>query len=224
VRLLEGIPVVGGPVDEELITPTGAVLLATLVERFGPAPPGRLLRSGYGAGSREIPGRPNLLRGLLLDTAAVEAAQVAVVETAVDDMNPQDLEPLRERLEEAGALDLIARPVFMKKGRPGLLLTAVCRPLRREAVIDALVAHTPTLGVRSRLEERREVPRRTIEVETSFGPVRVKEADRGPAGRTYQPEYDDCRTLASRAGVSVDEVRRAALLAARQRDEGTTTP
>jgi uncharacterized protein (TIGR00299 family) protein len=214
-RLLEGAPVVGGPVDQELITPTGAALLVELVERFGPAPAGRLLASGYGAGTRRIPGRPNMLRGLLLDPAVEEGGLVAVVETAVDEMNPQDLEPLRERLEEAGALDLMAQQVLMKKGRPGQLLTAICRPGRREAVVEALVAHSPTLGVRWRLEERRELTREILEVDTPYGKVRVKRAERGPAGTTLQPEFEDCRRLAGEAGVSVEEVRRTALLAAR---------
>jgi uncharacterized protein (TIGR00299 family) protein len=221
-RLLEGVPVVGGPVDEELVTPTGAALLVELVGEFGPAPAGRLQASGYGAGDRELPGRPNLLRGLLLDRVAPGAGMVAVLETAVDDMNPQDLEPLRTRLDEAGALDLLARPVTMKKGRIGLLLTVVCRPDRREAALRALVAHTPTLGVRWRIEERHELPRRMLRVETPYGPVRVKRADRSPARPTLQPEHDDCLALAERAGVSVEEVRRAALLAA-STDEGSTS-
>jgi uncharacterized protein (DUF111 family) len=201
----------------EILTPTGAALLVETVGRFGPAPAGRLLATGYGAGTRELPGRPNMLRGTLLDPAAEGSSLVAVVETAVDEMNPQDLEPLRERLEEAGALDLMAQAVHMKKGRPGLLLTAVCRPERREAVVEALVAHTPTLGVRWRLEERRELPREIVEVETPYGRVRVKRAERGAAGSTDQPEFDDCRRLAAEAGVSVEEVRRAALLAAGDR-------
>jgi uncharacterized protein (TIGR00299 family) protein len=221
-RLLEGVPVTGGPVEAELVTPTGAALLREIVGAWGAAPAGRLLGSGYGAGTRELPGRPNVLRGVLLDSAAGTTTTVAVIETAVDDMNPQDVEPLREHLEEAGALDLLARPVFMKKGRPGLLLTAVCPPAARDAVVEAMLAHTPTLGVRSRLEERRELERDELRVATTFGEVRVKRARRGSAA-TLQPEFEDCRALAREAGVSVETVRRAALAAAGGGDEKEPT-
>ena len=217
VELLRGVPVAGGPIPKELVTPTGAALLVALVDTFGPLPPLTLERVGHGAGGRNDAALPNVLRGLLgaplEETAGTR--QVAVLETALDDMLPQDVPVLIERLLAAGARDAMVTPVQMKKGRPGFHLTVICDPGEEHRLAGILLHDTPTLGVRMRVDRRVEWDRDVIAVQTPWGPVRVKRA-KDTRGRVLraQPEFDDCRHAADAAGVTPDAVRQAARRAA----------
>jgi hypothetical protein len=219
LELLAGKPVRPGGPFGEAVTPTGAALLAELAE-IGPLPvivPGRI---GYGAGTRDWPDRPNVLRMTLAEpggAARPAAGGLVVLEANLDDCPGQLVARAIEAALEAGALDAWAAPLTMKKGRTGVLLGALCEEARRAAVTAALFAETPTLGVRRHAVERDELDRELVPVETAYGEVRVKVASR--AGRTLgaHPEYDDCLARAKERQVPVREVMAAALAAWRAR-------
>jgi hypothetical protein len=219
-RLLTGVPVYGQG-EGELLTPTGALLVTSFAESYGPLPPLRPEAVGHGAGSRDTPGRPNVLRLVVgqADEAATDE-RVLVIETELDDMSPQLYEPLCERLAAAGALDVYLTAVQMKKGRPGILVTCLARPEGREAIEEVLFSETTTLGVRRQEWQRSVLERRSVPVETPYGSVRVKLGER--RGRVYnaQPEFEDCRRAARECGVPVKEVW-AAALGAYRRGDGT---
>jgi uncharacterized protein (TIGR00299 family) protein len=209
-----GVPVYGGP-GGELLTPTGAVLLAELVDGFGPLPALTLEGVGYGLGRKEVPGRPNaarLLRGR--PPAGEEAAEgVMVVETEIDDLPGEGFGFLMERLLAEGALDVYFTPVQMKKSRPGTLVTLLCRRPRLEPLAATLLAESGSLGCRFHPAGRIEAERTTVEVDTRFGRVRVKRARLGDRRVADAPEFEDCRRLALEAGVPWREVWLAALAA-----------
>jgi len=169
---------------------------------------------GYGAGSRELPDRPNVLRVLVGEAAEAAGGEtILVLETEVDDAAPQLLGPVLDRLLEAGALDAFFTPVQMKKGRPGVLVTVLAEPGRREAVEEVLFRETTTLGVRRQEWQRTALERETHAVSTAYGEIRIKVGRRG--GRVYnaQPEFEDCLRAAAERGVPVKEVLAAALAA-----------
>jgi uncharacterized protein (TIGR00299 family) protein len=214
LEILAGKPVRPGGPPGEAVTPTGAAILAELCE-IGPLPaftPGRI---GYGLGTKTWPDRPNLLRMTL--GRALEGAHAAerlwVLEANLDDCSGQLVARAIEAALEAGALDAWAAPLTMKKGRPGVLLGALCEEARRGAVTAALFAETTTLGVRRHAVERDVLGRRWETVETVHGPVRVKVALQGDREVGAQPEYDDCLARARERGVAVREVMAAALAA-----------
>jgi len=214
VELLRGVPVRSGPVDAELVTPTGAALVATLAARFGPPPAMILDRVGTGAGSREFPGHPNVLRawsGRI--PAAAERADIVLLEATLDDLNPQVYGYLMDRLFEAGALDVYYTPVQMKKNRPGTLVTVLSRPREQAALEELLFEETSTLGVRSWSAGRRELERSTRTVSTPFGRIAVKVG--GADGRVLHtaPEYEACARAARRHHVPLKQVQQAALAA-----------
>jgi uncharacterized protein (TIGR00299 family) protein len=219
LELLAGAPVETGTAsDGELTTPTGAAIIAAAAAGFGPLPPMRVVAVGWGAGDRELPDRPNLLRVVAGEptpaTVVDEPADAHVVlEANVDDMNPQLAEPLVEALFAAGALDVWLTPTLMKKGRPGLLLGALCETARRAEVTAALFAESTTLGVRWRPTARTVLPRRFVDVETPWGRVPVKVAGDGDAPLNAAPEYEVCRALAREHGVPVKQVIAAAVAA-----------
>jgi hypothetical protein len=219
-RLVQGVPVYGAG-EGELLTPTGALLVTGHATSYGPLPLFRPEAIGHGAGSRDTPGRPNVLRLIVGEAdAAAESERVLVLETEVDDTPPQMLGGLVERLLEAGALDVYYTPVQMKKGRPGVLITVLGPPARREALEEILFSETTTLGVRRQEWDRTVLERERVPVVTAYGEVRVKVGRRG--GRVYnaQPEFDDCQRAAETSGVAVKEVWAAALAAWRQRTRG----
>jgi uncharacterized protein (TIGR00299 family) protein len=198
-KLLAGAPVYSNGPAMELATPTGAALAAAL-GTFGTLPPMKVARSGYGAGTRDFPGQPNVLRAILGEAAAAEEAlAVSVIEANIDDLNPQVLAYSAERLLEAGALDVTLEPIVMKKGRPGSLLRVIARPADREKLAELIFAETSTLGVRVYAAERRVRARSFAEVETRYGKVRVKVTGEGD----FAPEYEDCRKLAMESGVAL---------------------
>jgi len=202
-RLLIGAPVYAQGPTMELTTPTGAALAATLSRSFGPLPPMRVARTGHGAGSRDFPGQPNVLRVILGETTpADEALTVSVIEANIDDLNPQVLAWSAERLFDAGALDVTIEPIIMKKGRPGTLLRVIAKPEDREMLAQQIFAETSTLGIRVYSVERRVRARTFTEVETPYGKVRVKVSSEGD----FAPEYEDCRKLAISSAVPLKQV------------------
>jgi hypothetical protein len=220
--LVRGIPVYGGPWGE-LVTPTGAVLLAELVDAFEELPPMVLDGHGQGHGKREIAGWPNsvrLTRGRRLGAlAAAGRGRVAVIETEIDDLPGEGFGHLMERLLEAGALDAYFTPVQMKKSRPGTLVTLLCRPDRVAELAPLLLAESGALGCRCHEAWRLEAEREIATVATRFGAVRVKRARLAGRPLASAPEYEDCRRLAREAGVTWREVHAAALAAAAVADE-----
>ena len=226
--LLRGVPVRGGPVEGELVTPTGAALLTTLVHTWGDAPSFRLTAVGTGAGTREFPDHPNILRILIGEHEPVAATgapagerRVAVLETAVDDENPQFLAAAVTELLAQGALDAMVAPVTMKKGRSGMWLVVVCEPADASRLAGAVLTLTSSLGVRVREERRIELPRRVLEVTTEFGTIQVKLAIL-PGGNTRAvPEFESVLLAAKRSGATVHAVSAAAL---RAFEELPTTP
>ena len=221
--LLRGAPVEIGDVEGELTTPTGAALLATLVADWAPPGAFRLERVGTGAGSRENAGRPNVLRVLIGEAqesagaGALRHRRVAVLETALDDENPQHVGALMPRLLAAGALDAMVVPSLMKKGRPGMWLIVVAEPEAADALARLLLAETTSLGVRVRHDERVELERRAEPVETPFGSILLKVATLPGGGERAVPEFESVREAAERAGRPLREVAEAALAAWRER-------
>jgi uncharacterized protein (TIGR00299 family) protein len=211
-RLVTGVPVYGDG-EGELVTPTGALLVTGHATEYGPLPAMRIEASGYGAGSRDTRGRPNVLRLIVGQEDARAEGRVLVLETEVDDAAPQLLGPLLEQLLTAGALDAFFTPVQMKKGRPGVLVTVLAPPDRREAIEELLFRETTTLGVRRQEWLRTELERETATVATPYGSVRVKVGRRGAVVYNAWPEFEDCQRLAAEAGVPVKEVLVAALAA-----------
>lgn len=223
-RSLQGkeVPIVGVDLEVELVTPTGAALLSSLAVDFGPIPNMRLAAVGYGAGGRDLP-VPNVLR-LLLGTqptakdATIES--VVVLETNVDDLNPEIYDYVMSRLFEAGALDVFISPIHMKKNRPATLLRVLCRSDVSDSLMAILFAETSTLGVREQWVTRHCLDRTIHTVETPYGPVRIKVADWGADQVKASPEYDDCRRLAEAKGVPLREVYRTAQQAFYERGPG----
>jgi len=215
--LLRGAPVRGGPVAAELVTPTGAALLRTLVTEWGDPPAFRLEAVGTGAGTREFPDHPNILRLLIGERGADSGAArtVAVLETALDDESPQVVAAAVPRLLAAGALDAMVAPVTMKKGRAGHWLVVVCEVADARRLAGMLLEATSTLGVRVREEQRIELPRRQLEVTTRFGAVMLKVASLPDGRERAQPEFESVSAAAERSGATLREVSEAALAAFR---------
>jgi uncharacterized protein (TIGR00299 family) protein len=215
--LLRGVPILAEG-EGELTTPTGAAIVAAVVDDFGPLPPMRVAALGYGAGTRELADRPNVLRVTLgepLGEADAPAApDVIRVEANIDDMNPQLVAPLFEALLDAGAVDVWSTPILMKKGRPALQVTALCAPAALDEVRRGFFRHSTTLGVRLQPMERSVLARAFQRVDTPYGAVRVKLGALDGEVLGAAPEFEDCRRLAARAKVPVRAVLAAAAAAA----------
>jgi pyridinium-3,5-bisthiocarboxylic acid mononucleotide nickel chelatase len=215
-RLLMGKPTYSNGVLKELVTPTGAAIVATLCDVFGPQPAMKVSAIGYGAGTTDLEGQPNVLRimvGEVSDTAIdSHGGTIRVLEANLDDMNPQIFGYLLQKALAAGALDVFATPVQMKKNRPGTLVTILCKPEDEEKFQEMLFAETTTLGVRSHLVERRALPREFVNVVTRFGEVRVKISRTAGRVQRASPEFDDCRKLAEEKNVPLQEVMEQAML------------
>ena len=216
--LLRGAPVRPSAIESELVTPTGAALLTTLASGWE-APPHRLLQVGTGAGSRDLAQQPNVLRILVGEpiSAAPGRRRVAVLETAVDDENPQVIADLAARLVADGALDAMVTPTVMKKGRAGSWLVVLAEPADADRLARRLLTETSTLGVRIREDERVELPRRLAEVDTRFGRVTLKIAELPGGDERAVPEFESVRAVAERAARPVRDVAEAALAAWRER-------
>ncbi len=215
VELLKNAPVYSSGVQAELVTPTGAAIVKTLVQRFGAFPEMRIEKSGYGAGSREFDGHANVARLVIGEAASAHAARTAsetitVLEANVDDLNPQVFGYVMDRLFEEGALDVFGMPVQMKKNRPGTLLTVLCKPEAAEKLAELIFVETTTLGVRRREEVRQTLARRWENVRTQWGEVRIKIASMNGTVTNYAPEYEDCRRLAAEHRVPLKTVMQEA--------------
>jgi pyridinium-3,5-bisthiocarboxylic acid mononucleotide nickel chelatase len=214
-RLLQGKPTYSNGVQRELVTPTGAAIVATLCEAFGPQPAMSVGAIGYGAGTADLEGQPNVLR-IMVGEAAEKVVpgfdeEVAVVEANLDDMNPQIYGYFLEKALGAGALDVYTTPVQMKKNRPGTLLTVLCKPGDANTLMSLIFAETTTFGVRTYRAQRRTLPREHVSVKTSFGDVRIKLSRVNGRILHVAPEYDDCRKLAEEKNVPLQNVIREAL-------------
>jgi uncharacterized protein (TIGR00299 family) protein len=208
-RLLAGMPTFPGDVAREMTTPTGAALLRALAPEFT-VPPLVLTRSGYGAGTRDLD-QPNCLRLSLAEATAAGDERIVVLQTNLDDVSGELLGGhFQELLFDAGALDVSLSPLLMKKGRPGQRLEVVCREVDRARLADLILTETTTIGVRWYPVERTVLAREMESVETPYGPVRVKRVVLPDGSVRRAPEFEDCRALAAAAGVSVQEVMRAA--------------
>ncbi len=203
VEVLKGYPVKSVPVEGELVTPTGAAIVAALSSKVSPFPSMIVEKIGYGMGKKEFPDRPNLLRLVLGEVSEDYLTDRAVVlESNLDDMNPEFYDYLMERLFQKGALDVALSPLQMKKNRPGTLLRVIAEEKDAEALSELILRESTTLGVRSFSVDRKKLPREVREVETRYGKIRVK-----VSGEVrFQPEYDDCRRIAREKGIPIQEV------------------
>ena len=215
LELLRGVPVVPAAITGELVTPTGAALLAEFCSRYGAVPALVIEKIGYGAGTRDWPALPNVLRAVLGQPTELPAAdKVAIIEANIDDMNPELFGAVMERLLATGALDVFWTPVQMKKNRPGTLLTVLCEPAAAEQVAELVLTHTTSFGVRISEARRRTLAREMVPVQTKFGEIAVKIGRL--AGQVVQraPEFEACRRAAALASVPVKDVYNAAANAA----------
>ena len=215
VELLRGFPVRVGDGASELITPTGAAIVAALARPGEVVPPLQIEAVGYGAGTRTLPDRPNVLR-LLLGRVVPASAGDEVIEIAatIDDANPELYAYALDAVFAAGARDAWLIPAQMKKGRPGVVLHALADPWARDAVAAAILRETTAIGLRFHAVQRVVLPREVVSVETPFGPVRVKIAVAPDGTRNVAPEYEDCRQVAAERGVALKVVYQAAIAAA----------
>ena len=223
--LLRNIPTYSAHVQKELVTPTGAALLRALNASFGPQPAMLVEQIGYGAGTRNPDGFPNVLRlsvgqaGSQSSALSDEATNgnvtedVAILESAVDDSTPQVLAHVAEIVLAHGALDVMLTPVLMKKGRPGTLITILAEPAKSAEFADILFRELPTLGVRTRTEHRTVLQRKHVVATTTYGPIRIKLASHRGEQRNAMPEFEDCRTAALTHNVPLRQVQQAALQA-----------
>ena len=202
--LLEGIPCYGGAVRGELCTPTGAALLRRFVTKFGPMPQLCIGKIGYGMGTKDFEA-VNCVRAMLGRSDA-QPEQIVELCCNLDDITPEDVGFAMERLFDAGALDVWTAPIGMKKNRPAVLLTCMCREETREAILETLFRHTTTLGVRANCCDRYTLTRAAHTVDTAHGPVRVKSAE-GFGVKREKAEFDDLARIARETGRSLREVR-----------------
>lgn len=215
LAILEGAPLAGVDAEAELVTPTGAAIVAAAASSFGELPPLVLEATGYGAGERDLRSRPNLLRVVLgTSRAPIPVADVVVLEANLDDLLPELVPDVIEACRAAGALDVWAAPVQMKKGRPGVLVSAVVRPDAEQVVARALLVHSTTLGVRATSLRRYELVRALREVHVDGRPIRVKVGVLDGRVVNVAPEHDDCAEVAAATGRPVKHVWAAALAAA----------
>lgn len=228
-KLLQGKPTYSNGMQKELVTPTGAAIVATLCEAFGPQPEMSVSAIGYGAGTADLEGQPNVMR-LMIGEAADKAAysgtaeksaqtgvpvlvdeEIAVIEANLDDMNPQIYGYFLEKALTAGALDVYTTPVHMKKNRPGTLLTVLCKPEGTQALMALIFAETTTFGARTYRAQRRVLPREWVNVATQFGDVRVKVSRVNGSLLHAAPEFEDCKKVADEKKVPLQRVMAEAM-------------
>ena len=217
VELLSGMSVYAAADEVETVTPTGAAIVSALAHESGGFPAMRVTGTGYGAGDDRATRLPNVLRIVTGETdAQFDTDSVCVIETNIDDLNPEIYAYLADRLTAAGALDVSWTPLQMKKGRPGTLLRVIGREAGHAHLAEIIFRESSAIGVRITRAERLLLARRTIEVETPYGRVHVKISGDLESVRTLHPEYEDCRRCAEAAGVPLKDVMSAALAAAHE--------
>jgi len=210
-EILKGVPLADSPVEMEMTTPTGAAILATVAERFGPLPALTIDAIGLGAGTREVPEQANILR-LFVGTVELPSShdRVWMLETNLDDLPGEVVGHAMVKLMEAGALDAFVTPIQMKKNRPGVMVSVLCDEAKITAAEEVLFRETTTLGVRRYPVSRHKIKRREVQVETPFGTIRGKLGILENRPPSFSPEYDDCARVAAERGVSLLEVYDAA--------------
>jgi pyridinium-3,5-bisthiocarboxylic acid mononucleotide nickel chelatase len=218
LELLKGAPIYSSAIQKELVTPTGAAIVKTLVSRFAAMPSLRPEKTGYGAGFRDLHQQPNVVRITIGESQTALSIKrdfatdtVTVLEANLDDMNPQIVGHVFDRLFDAGALDAFCAPVQMKKGRPGLVLTVLAQAADVDKLARIIFSETTTIGLRMHETNRLVLPRRHVDVTTQWGTVRVKVANLNGTVANYAPEYDDCRRLAAEHGVPLKAVMQEAI-------------
>jgi uncharacterized protein (TIGR00299 family) protein len=215
VELLTDIPVYSTGIEGELVTPTGAAILSTISSDFGDIPPMTLQKTGYGAGKKDF-GVPNVLRILIGEsvekTHTIPSHKVSILETNIEDMNPEFYDSLFEKLFEAGALDVYISPIQMKKNRPASLLCAICSPDKTDLAAEIILRNTASFGVRISSAERRCLDRKWEIVSTEYGNIRIKVGLLNDEIITASPEYEDCKTAARTHDVPIRIVYAAANL------------
>jgi uncharacterized protein (TIGR00299 family) protein len=216
LELLKNAPVYSGEIQKELVTPTGAAIVNVLASRFSHFPTMKTEKIGYGAGTRNFKNSPNVLRLTVGETATQHESpfpveEISVLEANVDDMTPQVFGYVMEQALQNGALDAFGTPVQMKKSRPGMLLTVLCRTEDSQRLTKMILAETTTLGVRMRQESRAALTRRHVSVSTKWGAVRMKLANLNGSISNYAPEYEDCRQIAKEKKVPLKTVMQEAI-------------
>ena len=215
-ELVRGAPTYSSGIERELLTPTGAAILTTIVRRFGPLPPMRLETIGYGSGTADLPSQANVLRMFVGESAKSPLAcdeTITVIEASLDDLNPQVYAYFAECALAAGALDVTSAPLQMKKGRPGQLITVLAPPGRADALVELFFRETTTIGVRAWEARRRVLAREMVRVETPYGAVAVKVSRLDGRILNAAPEFEDCRRLALESGAPLKQVLAAAAAA-----------
>jgi uncharacterized protein (TIGR00299 family) protein len=221
-NLLQGKPTYSNGVQKELVTPTGAAIVATLCDSFGPQPAMSVAAIGYGAGTADLEGQPNVVRIMVGEEVRVGKSEtkgaqseacatgfdeeIAVIEANLDDMNPQIYGYFLEKGLAAGALDVYTTPVQMKKNRPGTLLTVLCKPQDTNSLMTLIFAETTTFGARTYRAQRRVLPREWVSVATDFGDVRMKVSRVNGRILHVAPEFEDCKRLAAEKDVPLQRV------------------
>jgi pyridinium-3,5-bisthiocarboxylic acid mononucleotide nickel chelatase len=206
-ELLRGIPTYGSTIPFELTTPTGAAILSAVSSFFGPMPQMRISRQAHGAGDKEIPGQPNVLRLIIGEPAAAyEEDSSIVIETNIDDMNPQVYDYIIEKLMKQGAQDVYLTPIIMKKGRPAILLSVLTEGPKFDQVLKAIFRETTSIGARIQEVARKKLSREIKEVDTIYGTIRMKISRHGDEILTATPEYEDCRRIAEEKQVPLKTV------------------
>jgi uncharacterized protein (TIGR00299 family) protein len=222
VRLIGTIPTYGTETALEMLTPTGALILSEYATEVGPMPPMRVVSVGYGAGDRDLPETPNVVRVFVGEAeAGGPVMRVAVLACEIDDMNPQIFGAVMDRLYAAGALEVFYQAVQMKKNRPGTLMTVVCPPERRDALADLVFRETTTIGIRYQEMARLCLDREIVPVETPYGVVRFKVARRDGVVLNAQPEFDDMAGAAAKHNVPIKMVQAAAQKAWLEGEQGS---
>jgi hypothetical protein len=216
IELLKNAPVYSGDIQKELVTPTGAAIVNVLASRFSHFPAMKTEKIGYGAGTRNFKNSPNVLRLTVGESSTLHESpfpteEIMVLEASVDDMTPQIFGYVMEQALQGGALDAFGTPVQMKKSRPGMLLTVLCRTEDSQRLTKLILTETTTLGVRIRRETRAALTRRHVKVSTRWGDVRMKLANLNGSISNYAPEYEDCRQIAKEQKVPLKTVMQEAI-------------
>jgi len=216
VELLKDIPVYSSGVQFELTTPTGAVLMSSLASGFGPVPDMKILKAGVGAGDKDFREQPNILRIFIGEKTENKQGSgdrrqgteeaITVIETNIDDMNPQVYEYVMEKMLKAGALDVFLTQIIMKKGRPGIKLSVLCNEDRKDAMSEIILKETTSIGLRFYRADRKTLQRDIVSLDTQYGRVRVKKSLLGKEIQKASPEYEDCRKIAKKFNIPLLEV------------------
>lgn len=219
-ELLKNIPLYSSSITLELTTPTGAAIISTLAASFGPLPQMAIRRIAYGAGNKDIPGQPNVLRLMIGEpVSAYEEDTSIVIESNIDDMNPQIYGHLIDTLMAKGAHDVYLTPIIMKKGRPAILLSVLTDKAKSTAMLDTIFRETTSIGVRIQEVGRKKLSREVRTIETPYGKIRIKISKRGDEIMTVTPEYEDCKKLAEEKQVPLKTVMDDAKARATSRKE-----